>query len=136
MTTLKSTPLSSARAGSKNRLAPCPGAPNCVSSLAPEKRHFIEPLRFVGRPEAAYRALVGILKKIPRARIVAKEKDYLHAEFRSGGFGFVDDVEFLFQSEPPVIHVRSASRKGYFDFGVNRKRIESIRKLLTAALSR
>jgi uncharacterized protein (DUF1499 family) len=60
--------------------------------------------------------------------------DDIHAEFRSRVFGFVDDVEFFFPAGQRVIHVRSASRTGYSDFGVNRKRIERMRRQLEAAL--
>ena len=61
-----------------------------------------------------------------RARIVRSADDYLHAEFRSAVFGFVDDMEFYF-SPPGTIEVRSASRTGYYDFGVNRERVEAVR---------
>ena len=52
---------------------------------------------------------------------------YIHVKFTSRVFRFVDDVEFCFDAEPKKIHVRSASRMGYFDFGVNRRRVEGIR---------
>ena len=61
-----------------------------------------------------------------RARIVQSTDDYVHAEFRSVVFGFVDDVEFYF-SPPGTIQVRSASRTGYYDFRVNRERVETLR---------
>ena len=53
--------------------------------------------------------------------------DYIHAEFRSLVFQFVDDVEFYFPPEKSIIHVKSASRSGYYDFGVNRRRVERVR---------
>ena len=106
------------------RLEPCSQAPNCVSSLGTEKFHFIEPLRYAGTFKTAYHALKSVIESHPRARIVEDRAPYLHAEFESRVFGFVDDVEFLFSENQNLIHVRSASRKGYFDFGVNRKRIE------------
>ena len=56
--------------------------------------------------------------------------DYLYAEYSSALFGFVDDVEFYFPPETHIIHVRSASRLGHSDLGVNRKRIEAIRARL------
>jgi uncharacterized protein (DUF1499 family) len=61
-----------------------------------------------------------------RACIVQSTDDYVHVEFRSAVFGFVDDVEFYF-SPPGTIQVRSAARTGYFDFGVNRERVETLR---------
>jgi uncharacterized protein (DUF1499 family) len=131
--TIGNPALSSGESGGKNRLGPCPASPNCVSSVEPGKGHFIPPLNYAGTPEAVYGKLLRILESLPRVRIVEREKDYLHAEFKSGGFGFVDDVEFFFPSDASVIHVRSASRKGYYDFGVNRRRIEGLRKRLAEA---
>ena len=126
--------LASDGGGNKpTRLEPCPQSPNCVSSLAGDERHAIHPLVYAGALEEARDALLGVLKAAPRVTLVASEPDYIHAKFRSRVFGFVDDVEFFFPAGQQVIHVRSASRTGYFDFGVNRKRIEGIRRQLEAA---
>ena len=122
-------------AGSEIRLEPCPSSPNCVSSLELKNKHFIAPLSYAGKKEAAYQTLVRIIASEPRARIVTTQTNYIRAEFKSRVFGFVDDIEFFFSSDQPLIHVRSASRMGYYDFGVNRKRIEGIRKSLNAGLS-
>jgi len=65
------------------------------------------------------------------AKTVTQSEHYLHIEFSSSLLGFVDDVEFLAAAEDQVIHVRSASRLGVRDFGVNRKRIEAIRTHLS-----
>jgi len=65
---------------------------------------------------------------MPRTRIVKEEGGYLHAEVRSFLFRFVDDIEFLIDTEQSLIHVRSASRTGHSDFGVNRRRVEHVRK--------
>jgi len=62
-----------------------------------------------------------------RTTIVAEKEDYLHAEAKSLIFRFVDDVEFYFPATEKLIHVRSASRVGHSDLGVNRKRVEEIR---------
>jgi len=70
--------------------------------------------------------LLDLLNSMERARIVQSTDDYLHAEFRSAVFGFVDDVEFYF-SPPGFIQVRSAARTGYYDFGINRERVETLR---------
>jgi uncharacterized protein (DUF1499 family) len=118
------------------RLAPCRPSPNCVSSQAnraSDPTHFIEPLKFSGAPDAVWSALIEILKRAERASIVSTQSSYLHAEFTSRWLGFVDDVEFLLDAKARLIHVRSASRLGYRDFGVNRERIEMIRELLAAA---
>ena len=71
--------------------------------------------------------LIEAVSGMKRARIVAAEERYIHAEFTSALFRFVDDVEFLLDSETKTIHVRSASRVGYSDLGVNRRRVEEIR---------
>lgn len=76
--------------------------------------------------------MLEVLNGMDRVRIVRADADYLHAEFRSAVLGFVDDVEFLFDA-PGVIQVRSASRTGYYDFGVNRERVETIRARFQAA---
>ena len=112
----------------KNRLAPCPKTPNCVSSIDPMDEHYVPPLRYTGNKDNVYRKLVDLIGSYKRARIVVKESNYLRAEFRSAILQFVDDVEFLFSADLPLIDVRSASRVGYYDFGVNRRRIEDIRK--------
>jgi uncharacterized protein (DUF1499 family) len=62
-----------------------------------------------------------------RATIVEEKADYLHAEMRSLIFRFVDDVEFSLDADAGLINVRSASRVGYSDFGVNRRRMQRIR---------
>lgn len=73
--------------------------------------------------------LIGILESLPQATIATREPNYLHVEFRSSLFGFVDDVEFLADEAANVIHVRSASRIGYSDGGTNRRRVEMLRAL-------
>ena len=74
--------------------------------------------------------LANHLRAMPRVTVITAERDYLYAEFRSKMFRFVDDVEFLVDAREGHIDVRSASRVGYSDMGVNRKRIEEIRKAL------
>ncbi|HEY6865535.1 MAG TPA: DUF1499 domain-containing protein [Burkholderiales bacterium] len=119
----------------RGRLAPCRSTPNCVSSQADlgDPTHYIEPLRFVGEPAHAWAALQVVVSGMERARIVGRENAYLYAEFTSRLMGYVDDVEFLLDAPARLIHVRSASRLGIRDFGVNRERIETIRGRLMAA---
>lgn len=109
---------------------PCPKTPNCVNSQAIGEKHFIEPIHYAGTRQEAQDRLLQILGSEKRTNIVIVEEDYIRAEFRSALFRFIDDVEFYFpgmQAERSIIHVRSASRVGSFDLGVNRKRIERIR---------
>lgn len=110
-------------------LAPCPDKPNCVVSHTPDDAdHYVTPIAYTGDRKAAHDRLIQVINTLPRTRITVEKPNYIHAEFTSAVFRFVDDVEFYFPDEP-VIHVRSASRLGYSDFGVNRNRIEKIREL-------
>ena len=76
--------------------------------------------------------LKEIITGMPRTRIIEQSDDYLYAEFESKLMGFIDDVEFYFDSNAEVIQVRSAARLGKSDLGVNRKRIDAIRAQLAA----
>jgi uncharacterized protein (DUF1499 family) len=108
---------------------PCPSSPNCVSSQSIEVGSLIDPLFFEGNAIGAEEKLVAVLNAMKRVRIVARTDGYIHAEFSSALFRFVDDVEFYINTQESIIHFRSASRVGYSDFGVNRKRMEEIRRL-------
>ena len=112
----------------QGKLTPCPDSPNCISSQSSDPAHFVEPLTFQDSPTDAKTRLVTVIESMPRSRIISNTGDYIHAEFTSLIFRFVDDVEFLFDEKKKVIHIRSASRIGYSDLGVNRKRIEALRK--------
>jgi uncharacterized protein (DUF1499 family) len=104
-----------------------------VSSQAPDPEHLIAPLRFGGSAAEALAALRKAVESMEGARIIRAEPGYLYAEFTSRWLGFVDDVEFAVDEAARVIHVRSASRLGRRDFGVNRARVEAIRARLTGA---
>lgn len=111
------------------RLARCRSTPNCVSSQADpgDAEHHIAPLAFKGGTLEAMAALRKALDGMERCTVVRHEANYLYAEFRSKLLGYVDDVEFTHDAKAGVIHVRSASRLGRRDFGVNRARVEAIR---------
>ena len=109
-------------------LPPCPDSPNCVSSQATNKAQQVEPIAFTLPPQQALARLKQVLAGMPRTRIVKEEGGYLHAEVRSLLFRFVDDIEFLIDTEQSLIHLRSASRTGHSDFGVNRRRVEHVHK--------
>ena len=109
-----------------------PSSPNAVSSQA-TTAHSIAPLVYKGSQEQAMKALKAIVEGTPNARIVETKPDYLYAEYASSLLGFVDDVEFYVPPNAKIIQVRSASRLGYSDLGVNRKRIEAIRGRLVQA---
>ena len=113
---------------SRNQLFPCPSTPNCVCSEYPVKSGYAAPLRFTGDPEEAWqRARETIITM--GGEIVGENIIYLHAVFTSRFFRFVDDMELRQDNSAGVIHFRSASRTGYSDLGVNRKRIETLRSL-------
>jgi len=115
------------------KLKAAPSSPNAVSSQATGGYHQIAPLACKGSQEQAMKALKAIVESTPNARIGEMRPDYLYAEYTSALMGFVDDVEFYFPPGGNIIHVRSASRLGHSDFGVNRKRIETIRARLVQA---
>ena len=108
------------------RLAPCRRTPNCVSSQADpaDREHYIAPIPFTGTM-ADLRRLV---ESMERATVITARDNYLHAEYRTKLLRYVDDVELYL--DKGVVHVRSASRLGRRDFGVNRKRIEDLRALV------
>ena len=109
------------------KLAPCPNSPNCVSSQSQDRSRHVDPLAYRGSFSEARQRLLSVLRNETRIEVLETGDRYLHVTFTSALFRFVDDVEFCFDTDANLIHVRSASRTGYFDFGVNRKRIERIR---------
>ncbi len=116
------------RAAGVTSLSVCPDKPNCVSSQAQDPAHSIEPFTYSDSAQEALYRLKTALATEQRLTVITEQGNYLHAEARSMVFRFVDDVEFLFDPGHKLIHVRSASRSGYSDFGVNRRRIERIRQ--------
>lgn len=96
----------------------------------------IEPIRYSGEGAAALTRIGAIVLKMPGARILQSGPDYLYVQFETRWLKFVDDTEFLVAPAEAVIHVRSASRLGRRDFGVNRARIESIRTTFNAGNAR
>jgi uncharacterized protein (DUF1499 family) len=118
------------------RLAPPKPTPNNVNSQVDKNidpGHYIAPLRYSGDPRRAWTTLRKIVEGMPRVKVVKDEPNYLYAEFTSKMMGFVDDTEFYLDQRAGVIQVRSASRLGRGDYGVNRARIEYIRAKLAQA---
>jgi uncharacterized protein (DUF1499 family) len=109
------------------RLAPCPERPNCVSSEAAGGPSAVEPLAFTVTPQAAWAALKRAVAA-SGGQVAREDSDFLWAVFRTPVFRFKDDVEFRMDAARMQIHVRSASRSGYSDFGVNRRRVEKLRR--------
>jgi len=117
------------------QFAPCPESPNCVSTQAKDETHAIALIAYSDDRKPAQKRLIKIINSLPRTRIVVERDDYFHVEFTSRVLRFVDDVEFYFDVEEGKIHFRSASRIGYSDLGVNRKRMEAIRLRFSSAES-
>ncbi len=109
---------------SDGQLGTCPDSPNCVSSFETRESHQIAPL------QTSLAELRQALTSLPEAKIISDQAPYIYAEFTSRLMGYVDDVEFLEDTNSGLVHVRSASRLGHSDLGANRKRIESIRGML------
>ena len=121
------------------KLRPCPGEKNnCVCSQYRQSETFlgkdyVQPLPYAGEPGDAMTKVIAVLMQQPNCRIVTNTKQYIHAEFESPALGFVDDVEFALSISEQVIHVRSASRLGLSDFGVNRNRVRELREAFDEA---
>jgi uncharacterized protein (DUF1499 family) len=110
------------------RLAPCKRTPNCVSSQADpaDAEHYIAPIEFRG-PMADLRRAVEAME---RSRVIQADSSYLYAEYRTKLMRYVDDLELYYDAKQGVVHVRSASRLGRRDFGVNRRRVEDLRRII------
>ena len=112
--------------GVKNgKLTACPGTPNCVNSQSTDAQSKIDAL-----PNVSIAKIKGVVEAIEGTTIVEEKENYLYAEFKSKLMGYVDDVEFYRDSAANAVQVRSASRLGKSDLGVNRKRVEEIRSKL------
>jgi uncharacterized protein (DUF1499 family) len=116
------------------KLAACPGTPNCVNSQSLDPQSKIAPIAYNSTPAEVMIKLKTVIGDMERTKIITETNNYLYAEFTSKLMGFVDDVEFLLDDNTKVIQVRSASRLGQSDMGVNRQRIETIRAKLNEKL--
>ena len=125
--TLGVTPVWAATGLVDGHLSPCPSSPNCVISQNGDQEHSIEPIPYQGDRATAKDTLLKVLSVVPRTEVVEQTDNYIHTESTSRIFKFVDDAEFYFPEDEPVIQVKSASRVGESDLGVNRRRIEQIR---------
>ena len=108
---------------------PCPNTPNCVSTQATENKHKADPIQYSGSLNEAKEKIIKIINSLKRSKIITNKENYIHVEFRTATFRFVDDVEFLFDDSEKIIHFRSRARLGYSDMGVNRKRMENVKNM-------
>jgi uncharacterized protein (DUF1499 family) len=126
------------RLGAVNgQLQPPSRTPNSVSSQAdlwpdhPQREYArIEPFPIRGDAAATLAALREAALALPGAELVRAEDNHLYLRFTTRWMKFVDDLEFWADPAAGVVHVRSASRVGRKDFGVNRARVEAIRRRL------
>lgn len=112
------------------RLTPCPDSPNCISSDAADASQRVGAFEIIIPADAAWRLAREAVNGLPRTKITHATENYLHAECTSALLRFVDDLELELRTDERVIAVRSASRAGYWDFGVNRRRVERLRDAL------
>ena len=126
-----STP-SQTRAQNVSQLSQCPNSPNCVSSKAPssDTEHFIDPFTLKMNASTAWPFVLKVLQEQPRTQIKEVTNDLIQAEVTSLIFRFTDDITLLLNEKNQTIDIRSASRVGYSDLGVNRKRVATLRKIL------
>ncbi len=115
------------------KLARCPAAPHCASTQA--NHPAVAPAPYEGTRDEARRRLSAIIREMPGAAIVTEAPDYIHAEFTSAMFHYVDDVEVYLDDREKLAHIRSESRTGFYDFGANRRRVKRIREKFAAQKS-
>jgi len=108
---------------------PCPKSPNCVSTQSTDEKHRMEPIQYSSTVDEAKGKIKNIITSFKRTKLITETENYLHFEFRTATFKFVDDVEFYLDDKEKLIHFRSAARLGWSDMGVNRKRMGKIREL-------
>ena len=111
-------------------LSPCPKAPHCVSTQSEKPGQKLEPLLFSSDLRTVHDALLREIKKMKRTRILVDQPNYIHAEIRTALLRFADDLEIFIDEDRNRVHFRSSSRYGYYDFGVNRKRVEALKASL------
>lgn len=116
--------------GPDGRFADLGPKPNWVSSDTADTKHHVPPLP--APTPSAFELLVMQAEALPRARVITREEAYLHLEIRSLLFRFVDDLELQWHEDQGVAAVRSASRAGHSDLGVNFNRVEALRSSVTS----
>ncbi|MGW8313181.1 MAG: DUF1499 domain-containing protein [Desulfuromonadales bacterium] len=115
------------------QLRSCPDTPNCVSSRANNSDQQVPALQLQMAPGQAWEQVKAAITALPRTHIITATSEYIHAECRSAVFGFIDDLELHLLPKQGQIEVRSLARVGYYDFGVNRQRVEQLRSRLLKA---
>lgn len=117
------------------RLAACSRAPCCVSTVAQSPSRRVAPIGYAVSRAEVHAILVDVLGAWPRTGIVTVQDDYIHVVQRSRCFRFVDDLECHLPADERLVHMRSAARIGWYDFGVNRARVERLRRAVNQRLA-
>ncbi len=107
-------------------LSPCPDAPNCVSTQSKKPRHAMRPLPFNGTKDQSRNRITAIIRGLKGSKIIETSDSYIYARFRTRFLRFIDDIEFFLDDTARTAHFRSGSRVGYYDFGLNRRRMIKI----------
>jgi len=124
--------ICSSASASETQLKACPNKPNCVSSMA-SGSHRVEPFKLKQGQAISPQQLSDIVQQLEQRTSLSINKHQLHADISSRLFGFIDELDLIIDPEQGIIHVRSAARTGYYDFGVNRRRVEKLRTSLQQA---
>lgn len=117
------------------RLAECPAAPCCVSTGARRPSQRVAPIGYPGSRAEMCAIIADVLRAWPRTEIVTVQAHYIHAVQRSRWFGFADDLECHLPAGERLVHMRSAARLGWYDFGANRARVERLRRAVNQRLA-
>ncbi len=115
------------------KLAPCSWTPNCVNSNAKKAPYKIEPLPYVS--DNVLELIQNYLRDHYNAKVMNQNSDYLYVVVTTPYLRFKDDLEFLVDRDKKLVSVRSASRVGYSDLNMNRKRIEQLRQYLESKIN-
>lgn len=124
------------QAQSPDEFTACTSAPRCVSSqAAKDSSKYVAPFTYTRSTEHARKALLEALRGSKDAKVQQADADFVHATFQSALLHFVDDVTFIIHPQSKTIDVKSSARIGYYDFGVNRRRVERLRARFEALLN-
>ena len=114
----------------QGKLSPLSRKPNCVSTQTEAQSKQVAPLSYQQNASDQMQRVIKAIESMPGASIRQCEGNYLYAVFTTKIMRFKDDVEIYLDDDAKLLHFRSASRLGYSDLGVNRKRYERFSSLL------
>jgi len=113
------------------QLTPCPDKPNCIcSEYKNDTAHYTKPIIY---KQSDLKLISSIITDMG-GQVQIQTEHYIAATFTSALFGFVDDLEARLDQNKQLLHIRSASRVGHSDFGVNKKRLEHFKKIYAEKL--